>query len=678
MKKMFNSILIILCTGLIATMCTGKLLTPDNNDNLKAKEVQIKWDFENADGWAYTHQDTATIKQWYIKNGSLYLRTRAETRDRSKMYTLQNDFINGTYTWKIYIPNIAAYEQASIAGFIYFDDKHEIDFEIGYGKKQIREQYGAGAGELMACMTCQGNPFSSSYVPISPGWHTFSIKLDLKKEKYTASWLIDQVEHKKVPLDFGPAEAGFQIMCSMENLEFIGEQIPSHDNYARFDYVSFNGNTSGSYKDPGAPVNKTFFTSGDFPEKDGIKASVFNTHGMSEFSWRSAKKALEGIITETDSYTALFPYDEAATLHNKIISTNVSQNQVAVLDEKLCRILSVATTKDGEFRFKPVSSRLSFSLGKDLSDVRKIEISGNKGETISGHIKVDIDQLSINCSGEGLSVFITPETGTEFETGKTYYIPMIPGAFNKGFSFILHKNEENILFNSKDAIILKQGETTSLGEVNNTEVWEETRWDFDNNIDGWHYYTHTPNPQTQYYELTEGSVKIWTLANTMDRNKLHTNSKSYGAGIYTWRVYVSKIASGEKASIGAFIYSSDKHELDFEIGYGKNSARASCNAGSEEMVACMTSQANPHKSTYTPISVGWHTLTLRMDIVNGKYKASWYIDGEHKKSLSLKFGQERKFLISCSVENLEFMGDHQPTHDNYALFDYVSYKRLVQ
>ena len=47
------------------------------------------------------------------------------------------------------------------------------------------------------------------------------------------------------------------------------------------------------------------------------------------------------------------------------------------------------------------------------------------------------------------------------------------------------------------------------------------------------------------------------------------------------------------------------------------------------------------------------------------------------KELDLRYGPEIKFLISVSVENLEFMGDFQPTHENYGLFDYVSYKRKL-
>lgn len=677
MVKMINTILTAIAVCLVATMCAEKQ-TAGGNDSEGKKELHVKWDFDSADGWAYAHQDTATISQWSIENGSLYLRTRANTRDRSKMYTLEDDFIDGTYSWRIFIPNIAAYEQTSIAGFIYFDDEHELDFEIGYGTSKARAEYGAGPGDLVACMTNQAHPFSSSYFSISPGWHNFSIRLDVQDNRYVAYWLIDQVERKKVPLDFGPAEAQFHIMCSVENLEFIGERIPSHDNYGRFDYVSFDGNITASYHDPGKPVKKSFSVSGDILYSDGADANVFNKYGMGRFILNASTGQLSGVITETSDYYALFPYNANAMYSKSAISTIFESRQRATTDLNNCQKISVASSGGNTLDFRNVLSSISFTLGEELSGVSKISIEGNNGERLCGQLTINTGTLSAVCSGNGTKFSIEPEAGGSFETGTMYFTSVVPCHLSKGLSLIFTKDGRNIKYPINEPVSFEMGKTIGLGEIAGIEKWEETRWDFDKDITGWHYYTHTPNAVQEYYSVSNGIVKIWTLANTMDRNKIHTNSRIYGPGIYTWRTYVSNIAQGEKASIGAFIYADDTHELDFEIGYGKKNARASCNAKSDEMVACMTNQGLPYNSTYTPISVGWHTLTIKLDVNNGKYLASWYIDGIFKKSLQLQFGPETTFLISCSLENLEFMGDHQPKHDNYALFDYVSYKRLIR
>lgn len=494
MKRM-TSILVATAALLIAGASCGTPSDPEknpgtdpgNNPGEKQELTSLRWDFDNLDDWYYTHQDNATEDHYSLDNGLLSLWTRANSRDRSKVRTYQNDFIDGTYSWRINVPAIPAGEQASIAGFIYMDDHHELDFEIGYGSKAVREEYGIKDGELVACMTNQDFPFKSGYVPIVPGWHTFAIKMEIKNGFYVAHWLIDGVEKQVLDLDFDEEDAQFRIYCSVENLLFIGDKIPEHETRAKFDYVSFEGNVSGAW--------------------DGSKVKE----------------------------------EEAKT---------------------------------------------------------------------------------------------DPEPG--------------PGP---------NPNDPK-----DDPVIIG---------------WNEKTWDFDSNIDGWYYYTHNPEQGAQCYSIEDGCVKIWTNANTLDRNKLHTNSKYYSEGEYIFKLLVTDIAPGEKCSIGAFIYQDDKHELDFEIGYGTVADRNKCGAKEDEMVCHMTNQANPFKSVPVPITKGWHVCMLKLEDQDGKFFATWHIDDVQVHSLKLNFGKETRFLISVSVENLHFLGDHTPTHTNYALFDYVTYRSPI-
>lgn len=465
MKKVY---LLAILSVVFFGACTPK--GGEEDDNGKKEEISfvkdgwetLRWDFNDSEGWIYNHQDDATFPQWKLQDGILSLSTRAGTRDRSKMRTLREDFGEGLYSWRIYIPLIAKGEQVSVAGFIYKDDAHELDFEVGYGTEAARESCGAQAGQMVACMTNQSFPFISNYTPISVGWHEFAISLLVEDGNYTARWIIDGEVKQTEKLMFGP-ETLFRVMCSVENLLFMGDHIPEYDTTASFDWVTFTG--------PAASVTE------------------------------------------------------------------------------------------------PV---------------------------------------------------VNPGGGEE--------------------------------------------------ETPNTKV---TRWDFDN-IDGWYYFTHNPEQGKQYYSLKDGILSITTKGNTMDRNKLQTNSRSFGQGDYTWRLYVPEIEPRAQVSVGAFIYADDTHELDFEIGYGKSSARQSCGAGDGDLVACLTNQGNPHNSTYVKITPGWHTCTIRLVIENNRYKAIWIIDGEEVKSLQLNFGTSTHFLVACSVENLTFIGDNMPTKDHTAQFDWVS------
>ncbi len=234
-----------------ALLATAVFSCSENNSSNPAPAPEPEtqsyvWEFDNADGWVYFHQDTATIDQWAIVDGKLALTTRANTYDRTKMHTADNDYAAGTYKWRTYVPAIAPGEQVSVGSWIYCDDHHELDFEVGYGTAASRAQCGAGADDLVACMTNQDFPFKSGYTPVKAGWHDYELKLDVGSDgKYTAIWSIDGSEKQRLKLGFGP-EYGFALQCSVENLKFLGDKIPASDYTGLFDRVSFDGTKSTS------------------------------------------------------------------------------------------------------------------------------------------------------------------------------------------------------------------------------------------------------------------------------------------------------------------------------------------------------------------------------------------------------------------------------------------------
>lgn len=202
------------------------------------KENNKKWKFNNLDGWVYAHQDDNPSQQCELKKGILKIFTRPQSWDRKKVRTETKSYTAGRYTWKTYIPQMGEKDQASVGSWIYCDDHHELDFEVGYGKAEVREKLNAAPDEMIAYMTSQDFPFTSIPVKIKTGWHIFEIDLAVKDGKYYASWLIDKVTRHEMQLKYG-TEVSFYIFCSVENLKFIGDQIPHQENYGLFDFVQY-------------------------------------------------------------------------------------------------------------------------------------------------------------------------------------------------------------------------------------------------------------------------------------------------------------------------------------------------------------------------------------------------------------------------------------------------------
>lgn len=197
-----------------------------------------------------------------------------------------------------------------------------------------------------------------------------------------------------------------------------------------------------------------------------------------------------------------------------------------------------------------------------------------------------------------------------------------------------------------------------------------TTWNFDD-LNEWEDATQVGNPN---YWIENGNLHMFTNANTWERTKVKSVS-SYTTGNYSWRIFVPEMGEGDMASIGAFLYNNDTHELDFEIGYGKETIRQELNAASDDLIVYATSQANPYHSFPSKIKrQQWYTLSIVVALNNKKkYVATWKIDDVVLTSKTLAYGTKSKFKIFCSLENLTFMGDHIPYTQNYTLFDWVGY-----
>jgi hypothetical protein len=171
------------------------------------------------------------------------------------------------------------------------------------------------------------------------------------------------------------------------------------------------------------------------------------------------------------------------------------------------------------------------------------------------------------------------------------------------------------------------------------------------------------------------------------RVKQKSPATTFGYGRYQWRVYVAPFVPADaQASVGAFIYADDTHELDFECGPGKNAARASGAlkhldgstgaAAANEMLCYATSQANPFVSTPTAVPVAtWHVFEIRLEQGSGGYLAKWLVDDVVVESEQLAYGPTAaSFAAFVSVENLSFIGETYPTGRNDAYFDWFRHR----
>ncbi len=659
--------------ALMAYACTPQVLPSQKEEQATGKEFFSIWDFEEMSDFKFS--SNSEDLSYSLDNGNLFLNSRADRKDLSSIESLRGDFLSGDYEWRVYIPNIQAGDQLSFDCGLRSEGGAELSFSVSYGLQQLREDFELSSDELLLCVGSGAKPYSLSYSAIYPGWHNLHLKLKEKDSKYKAVWTLDEQDLFSISLDYGPKERAFSIFSSFGYNPSGGDFVPRKDYQCRIDYIKAEAYVLDSLPEESVTKELSFGISGKVPLGDGLTFSLFSKGKNYPFTSKDSR--ISGEAEEDSEYWALYPYDASASISKIGINSCLSAEIKAYKTVDECQYLSIAKAESDSFCFDDLMSRMQICLNESLTEVSEIIISDPSGRSLEGSLTLDLNDFNLYTKAlSDACIHLKPSEGQFFTNGIPYYFSILSGKYAQGLELQFMRGEDKIGTVLLPALELSAGECSEMIVLSIEEEWEEIRWDFENNINGWYYYTHNPS-SGECYKLENGCVKIWTNANSMDRNKLHTIRENFGEGIYTFRTYVSEIAAGEKCSIGAFIYADDSHEMDFEIGYGKAAARKACGAAENEMVACMTSQDLPFNSTYTPISVGWHTLVLKLDVVGGKYRMTWLIDDVKIKELDLRYGPEIKFLISVSVENLEFMGDFQPTHENYGLFDYVSYKRKL-
>ena len=183
-------------------------------------------------------------ENYVLNNGELTITTRANVVDRVKVKTKRADFGLGTYTWRIYVSEREIGDRNSIGAFLYLNDNRELDFEIGSGNTETRNLLNANTDDLLVYCTSQDAPFvSNPYLIKHNKWYDFKIELtlDATTSNYIINWFVDNNLLQTQLLEYGN-ENLFAAYCSLENLHFIGDQLPSQEYNTFFDSFKFEEN----------------------------------------------------------------------------------------------------------------------------------------------------------------------------------------------------------------------------------------------------------------------------------------------------------------------------------------------------------------------------------------------------------------------------------------------------
>lgn len=190
--------------------------------------------------WEDDSKDSPTL--YSLEDGHLKIWTRAQSKDRVKTKSKRSDFGIGSYKWRVYIPSFDLNDQCNIGAFLYHSGEieYEFDFEIGSGTNEHRTTLSAEPKEAIVFCTSQIKPqHTERFLIETKMWHDFKINLKKgKRRRYIVEWYIDGVLVKTLQTKI-KTNITFSIHNSLENLEFVGDQLPIKENYVLFDQFIF-------------------------------------------------------------------------------------------------------------------------------------------------------------------------------------------------------------------------------------------------------------------------------------------------------------------------------------------------------------------------------------------------------------------------------------------------------
>lgn len=189
---------------------------------------------------------------------------------------------------------------------------------------------------------------------------------------------------------------------------------------------------------------KTTVSGSDILWETGDELSVFDTNSNNRFStFQSGSTAVfTGKAGDALMYYALYPYNPAASYDLEKITTTLPKEQVArVGDFAKNSNVSVGRTTGNSIEMLNLCGYLKVGIGEG-GRYRKVRIITNSGEPLSGDVCISFGEDGKPVAAAGAAsyseVCLVVDSGTLAEG--VYYIPVLPGTYSGGLSWILEDN----------------------------------------------------------------------------------------------------------------------------------------------------------------------------------------------------------------------------------------------
>lgn len=577
--------------------------------------------------------------------------------DRFKV-NINKLYYSGRYEWRVYVPKLGMNDRTSVAGFIYYDDTHELDFEICSGTAENRATYGAAEDELICLITSQANPHvSTAEVIKADAWHNIAIDMKLNDEgKYVAEWLVNDKPIVSQVMDFGE-EIAFRPIFSVENLMGMGDHAATQENYAIFDWFEYV-----PYEYSKKPVGET-----DEPEPAGetvrwdfddnvVPAEWMSAEGMTfADGWMTIPAGCNALINDdmgAGKITFEIDVPQVGVGEKYVSGPNITVNNIPDVERSFSMFVWAGSQADRDAVGALPGQMMVRCYTEALGVVNYPIDPGTHTFTLDLRLNAD-DQYSCTWIVDGVEVttYQTWYTSAEHKFN-LQFSTMSNGGGWQGQTDCAREYETKYNY-------IEYKKYSETGEVEDKTV----SFEFDEAPAGW----------------TLGDATVSDGALNVSNGQVVATDIVAGAAKYAFEMDVPEVPAGEKWLNGLNIYATNAEERTFSLYIcpGAQAWRDAAGAIKGQMlVRCYTESMDP---VFVAIDPGVHTFELDLQLTEDGYLPVWYVDGREVASKQTAYTPE-EFTFALEFRNFAdggtWQGDTNCTGTytgKYNWFEYTPY-----
>ena len=187
--------------------------------------------------------------------------------------------------------------------------------------------------------------------------------------------------------------------------------------------------------------------------------------------------AIGSIETEMSdlAYWAVYPYNASNSCDGQSVTLSVSSSQIAEAGGFANKTFpAIAKSRSFGLAFYNVCGGVRFSLTQE--GVKEVVFQGKNDEDIAGKVKVafvdGVPAVQEITESEKTITLTAPGNGS-FETGKWYYITIIPGPLSDGFKMTFNTDTQYATLKASYAKTIKRGIFGSLADADEDLIYKD-------------------------------------------------------------------------------------------------------------------------------------------------------------------------------------------------------------